>query len=388
MKFIDLCCGIGGFHQALSMMNMTCVFASDIDEKCRINYEINYNIKPHGDLTEINIQEIPSFNVLCAGFPCQPFSKAGQKNGFNDSRGNIFFEICKIIQFHKPEYIIFENVKNLASHDNGNTWNVIKSTLKDLNYNIYDNPLILNTLYFAVPQSRERIVILCKRKDIGPLPLLPTINKNNIKPTSLSSIIDTQNVDEKYTIKGKLHVTHNIWDNFLQILNNNKIHVPKFPIWTECWTNNVDDNFYIKYKKWIDKNRLFYTTYQNILEHWLTESRNNPLWKGALRKMEWQTNIIDQKMDNVLWSPRGSGVRIKNTDYSPTLVAMTSMIPIYGPLKRKLTPRECARLQCFPENYIIDNNDSNAYKQFGNAVNVTMINRCARMLIGNEQLFD
>ena len=120
MKFIDLCCGIGGFHQALSMMNMTCVFASDIDEKCRINYELNYNIKPHGDLTEINIQEIPNFNVLCAGFPCQPFSKAGQKNGFNDSRGNIFFEIwlqCFIKSYGFCSYYMFEGT-TLAPREN------------------------------------------------------------------------------------------------------------------------------------------------------------------------------------------------------------------------------------------------------------------------------
>jgi DNA (cytosine-5)-methyltransferase 1 len=90
MKFVDICCGIGGFHQALKKLGMSCVFASDIDEKCRNNYEMNYGIKPEGDIREVDIKNIPCFDVLCAGFPCQPFSKAGHQNGFDDERGNIF----------------------------------------------------------------------------------------------------------------------------------------------------------------------------------------------------------------------------------------------------------------------------------------------------------
>ena len=120
IKFIDLCCGIGGFHQALSNMGMKCVLASDIDQECRNNYELNYKIKPEGDLTKLDITKIPKFDVLCAGFPCQPFSKAGLQNGFEDNRGNIFFDICKIIEYHSPEYLILENVRNLATHDKGN----------------------------------------------------------------------------------------------------------------------------------------------------------------------------------------------------------------------------------------------------------------------------
>lgn len=133
MKFVDLCCGIGGFHQALSSIGRgdnKCVLACDIDEDCRENYELNYNIKPEGDVTKIDIKSIPRFDVLCAGFPCQPFSKAGQQNGFEDDRGNIFFDICKIVEYHKPKYIILENVRNLASHDKGNTWKVIKNKIK------------------------------------------------------------------------------------------------------------------------------------------------------------------------------------------------------------------------------------------------------------------
>jgi len=412
MKFIDLCCGIGGFHQALSNMGMECVLASDINKECRENYEENYKIKPEGDLKNIDIDSIPSFNVLCAGFPCQPFSKAGHQNGFGDDRGNIFFDICKIIKHHKPEYVILENVRNLATHDKGNTWKIIKNSIDELNYYTYDKPVILNTLYFGVPQSRERVVILCKRKDRGNLPELPSITKQRIKKTSLKDVIvDDDECLEKYNLSKKMKITQDVWDEFLTILNEKNIPVPKFPLWTDWWDsdgNNTtitkynlklteEDNkttildaqkeFYKKYKNWIDKNREFYRGYENILEQWLIRSRNKYEWVGSVRKMEWQTGVDNLNMQHVLWSPRGSGVRIKNIDYSPTLVAMASMIPIYGPKSRQLTPRECARLQSFPDNYIIYNNDKIAYKQFGNAVNVKMIERSARFLINNEPLF-
>jgi DNA (cytosine-5)-methyltransferase 1 len=410
MTFIDLCCGIGGFHQSLSNMGMKCVMASDIDTNCRVNYELNYGIKPQGDLTKIDIKSIPSFDILCAGFPCQPFSKSGRQQGFGDDRGNIFFEICNIIEYHKPKYIILENVRNLASHDKGNTWNVIKSKINEAGYYTYQKPLILNSLYFGVPQSRERVVILCKRKDLGSLQELPPISKKNIKNTNIESVIE-EKCSLKYNITGKMRITQDIWDEFIGILNEHKISIPKFPIWTDWWDSDgnnteitkvnkeltVEENntnilnkqikFYQKYKNWIDKNRDFYQKYKKLIQKWLDNSREQELWKGSVRKMEWQCGSSNLNMSQVLWSPRGSGVRIKKTDYSPTLVAMTSMIPIYGIKGRQLTPRECARLQSFPDSYIIDNNDKVSYKQLGNAVNVKMIERSARFLINNEPLF-
>lgn len=410
MKFIDLCCGIGGFHYALKNLGFECVMASDIDKDCRYNYEVNHNIKPVGDLKNIKIDTIPCFDILCAGFPCQPFSKAGEQKGFDDNRGNIFFSICKIIKYHKPKYIILENVRNLASHDKGNTWNVIKNCLIDLEYNIYDKPIVLNTLYFGIPQSRERVVILCKRKDLGKLPTLPLISKKNIKTTSLHDIIETK-IPNKYKISGKIKASEKIWDEFVCICNKNNIDIPKYPIWTDWWDSDgkntsvtkwnkkltdeenklkiskAQKDFYKKYKNWIDKNRKFYEENKKLLKPWLIKSRKNKLWIGAVRKMEWQTGRNNLTMKQVLWSPRGSGIRIKTLNYTPTLVAMTSMIPIYGPESRYLTPRECARLQSFPKKYILHEKDKTAYKQLGNAVNVVMIERCARFLINDEPLF-
>jgi DNA (cytosine-5)-methyltransferase 1 len=385
LKFIDLCCGIGGFHEALSNMGMRCVLASDIDEACRKNYELNYKLKPKGDLTKLDVKKIPGFDVLCAGFPCQPFSKAGDQKGFDDNRGNIFFEICKIIEYHKPKYLILENVRNFASHDKGHTWDVIRRKIDELNYYTYENPVILNTLYFGIPQSRERVVILCKRKDLGELEKLPKISKENIKETNLKSILE-EDADNKYNINGKMKVTEEVWNEFLNICNTNKIDIPRFPIWTDWWDKDRNEDIitYKKYTNWIDKNQEFYVTNKKLLERWLEVSRGKKLWQGAVRKMEWQTGENNLNMREVLWSARGSGVRIKKCNYSPTLVAMGSMIPIYGPESRFLTKRECARLQSFPDDYIID--EKNAYKQFGNAVNVVMIERAARFMIKGEDL--
>ena len=256
LKFIDLFCGIGGFHQALKNINGKCVFASDIDEKCRKTYETNYGVKPSGDITKIRVEEIPSFDVLCGGFPCQPFSKAGHQKGFDDDRGNLFFNICDIVKYHKPKYIILENVRNLASHDDGNTWIVIRENIRKLGYITYDEPVVLNVLHFNVPQNRERVVIMCKRADLGELPLLPTLSKNPKQEltTFIKDILD-ENASEE-TLTGKLHHVRVVWNKFIDLVKGNNLEMPKFPIWTDWWDNDFqdDDAFYVKYKTWIDKN--------------------------------------------------------------------------------------------------------------------------------------
>ena len=399
-KFIDLFCGIGGFHQALTNMNGECVFACDIDEDCRKIYEKNYGFKPEGDITKVEVERIPIFDVLCAGFPCQPFSKAGFQKGFDDDRGNLFFSICKIVKYHHPAYLLLENVRNLSSHDDGNTWTTIREHIDQLGYNTYETPVILNVLHFNIPQNRERVIIMCKRKDLGELPPLPLIPKNQklqltkyIKDFILDSEKET---NKKYEIDGKLKAVEKVWDEFLQLLIVNHITIPKFPLWTDWWDKElsftvdksfpVDKSFYEKYRNWIDKNREFYNTNQNILKKWLVISRKNPFWVGAVRKFEWQAGDLLETdgMNTVLWTARGSGIRVKRLDYIPTLVAM-SMIPIYGPESRKLSSRELLRLQSFSESFEYD--EKKIYKQIGNAVNVTMIERCARFLILDESLF-
>jgi DNA (cytosine-5)-methyltransferase 1 len=391
-KFIDLFCGIGGFHLALNKINAKCVYACDKDENCRKIYEKNFGLKPEGDITQINISNIPKFDILCAGFPCQPFSKAGLKNGFEDYRGNLFFYICDIIKYHKPKYIILENVKNLSSHDNGNTWKVIKEHIDILGYETYSSPVILNVLHFNVPQNRERVIIMCIRKDLGQLSKLPNISKNpkiNLTQNIKNFIMDDEiNINKKYKIDGKMKDVEIIWDEFIKLLIFHKISIPKFPIWTDWWDKEISSNdlFYNKYTNWIDKNIEFYNKNILILNKWLSYSRKCNNWIGAVRKFEWQAGDLleNDSMNNVLWTARGSGIRVKRLNYIPTLVAM-NMIPIYGPESRKLSPRELLRLQSFPNNYIYD--EKTIFKQVGNAVNVLMIERCVRFFILNENLF-
>lgn len=391
MKFIDLFCGIGGFHQALKTFSFKCVFASDIDENCRETYFKNYGLKPFGDILQVKISDIPDFDILCAGFPCQPFSKAGFQKGFDDDRGNLFFRICKIVKHHRPKYLILENVRNLASHDSGNTWKVIKENIKKLGYLTYEDPVILNTLHFGIPQNRERVIIMCKRIDLGSLPNLPSIPKSRKCKESLDKFLFDY---DKNKIKGKLKVVEKVWDDFIKILIHNKISVPKFPIWTDWWDGNRGfgmqkdkKQFYLKYKNWIDKNKQFYKTNKKVLEPWLESSRLNKEWFGAVRKFEWQAGdlLLDDGMDKVLWTTRGSGIRVKRPDYIPTLVAM-SQIPVYGPESRRLTARELLRLQSFPDSFEFD--EKNIYKQVGNSVNARMIEKCIEFLIFEKSLFN
>jgi DNA (cytosine-5)-methyltransferase 1 len=388
LKFIDLFCGIGGFHQALSNIGGSCVFASDIDEKCRKTYETNYGLKPHGDITQIPVESIPEFDVLCAGFPCQPFSKAGFQKGFEDERGNLFFNICNIARYHRPKYMILENVRNLSTHDNGNTWNVIRHHISELGYNTYNEPVLLNVLHFNIPQNRERVVIMCKRSDLGDLPELPEINKHPKENLTcfIKDIIDEN--QPNIPLSKKSRNVFNVWNSFVDILYTNKVDIPKFPIWTDWWDNEFEttEEFYIKYTGWIDKNRQFYQENIHILGRWLLESRANEEWTGAVRKLEWQAGNLTEENNSLskcLWTARGSGIRVKKCDYIPTLVAM-SMIPIYGPKNRKLTAVELLRLQSFNNNFKYE--EKNIYKQLGNAVNVKMIEQCARFLILGEPL--
>lgn len=180
-----------------------------------------------------------------------------------------------------------------------------------------------------------------------------------------------------------------IWNEFIVLLRDNEVTMPRFPIWTDCWDNVIDDDMYKKYKSNIDKNIAFYNTNKASLTYWLMMARKNTHWNGALRKMEYQVKDNNYALlSESLWCTRASGIRVKALDYTPTLVAMTSMIPIVGPLGRYMTPRECARLQSFPDTYILDENDKVAYKQLGNAVNVHVIERCVDFLVNDVPLFN
>ena len=163
--FADLCCGIGGFHYAAKQHGLRGVFAADIDAKCRRAYEHNHGLTPEGDLFELDAKKVPSHDLLMAGFPCQSFSICGDRAGFEDTRGTVFFEIARIIKAKKPKAVILENVKNLRGHNKGKTLARIISVLEGLGYSVTWK--ILNALEFGLPQHRTRIVIVAIRGGLG-----------------------------------------------------------------------------------------------------------------------------------------------------------------------------------------------------------------------------
>lgn len=171
LKFIDLFCGIGGFRQAMddacreNDLIPNCVFSSDIDDACRYSYEANFGEYPAGDITRIDEKDIPDHDILFAGFPCQPFSIIGKMNGFEDTRGTLFFDIARILKHKQPTAFILENVKQLVGHNSGKTLKVILRTLKDLGYHVQYT--VLNALDYGLPQKRERVIIVQKAKQVN-----------------------------------------------------------------------------------------------------------------------------------------------------------------------------------------------------------------------------
>lgn len=158
MTFVDLFAGIGGFRIALEDLGLKCVYSCEIDPKTAKLYEINYGYNPIGDVTKLDPKFLPNFNILCAGFPCQSFSVAGKQKGFEDTRGTMFFEICRILKEKQPEIVFLENVKNLSTHDKGKTLKVIIGNLEELGYTVSFK--VLNAKDFGVPQNRERTIIV------------------------------------------------------------------------------------------------------------------------------------------------------------------------------------------------------------------------------------
>lgn len=324
-KFIDLFAGIGGFRLALQNLGGKCIFTSEWDEFAKKTYRANFGETPFGDITKESTKLfIPNdFNVLCGGFPCQPFSNAGLKKGFEDTRGTLFFDVADIInrriENNNPIDVIFlENVKGLRNHDKGNTLKVIIKTLDNLGYEV--NHEILNSKNFGVPQNRERIFIVAwlkekKKKFKFPLGIdmndniiYDKENLNNIKQTKVGDIL-LKNPDSKYTISDRLYAGH---------LRRRKEHKEK--------GNGFGFSLF-------DKNSLY-------------------------------TSTISAR-----YYKDGSEILIEQKDANP----------------RKLTPREAANLQGYPNNFVIPVSDNQAYKQFGNSVSVpviqTVFNEIKRQLL-------
>ena len=163
-KFIDLFAGLGGFRLALESLGAECVYSSEWDIPVQEVYYNNFGDIPDGDITKVNEKSIPNHDILCAGFPCQAFSISGKQRGFRDDRGTLFFDVARIVKEKKPKIVFMENVKNFATHDSGKTLQIVKSTMEKLGYTF--NQKVLNSVDYGIPQKRERLYMVCFRKDL------------------------------------------------------------------------------------------------------------------------------------------------------------------------------------------------------------------------------
>lgn len=302
MKFIDLCAGIGGFRLAFEKIQAQCVLTCEIDKFAQKTYNENFidNLF-ESDITKINEKNIPDFDILCAGFPCQAFSLAGKQKGFSDTRGTIFFDIHRILKEKRPDFFLLENVKNLKSHDKGNTFLTICNSLDDINY--WHKTFLINSQYY-VPQKRERIYI------VG-------LDKNKYSEEDFLILVEI--IENNYN-KQKQKKQRNFFD----ILDKN------------------NTSFTLSDKLW-----LFLQNHAKA-----HASKGNGFGYNLMTK-----DINVSRTLTARYYKDGSEILIEQKDKNP----------------RKLSPRECARLMGYPDNFKIPVSNTQAYKQFGNSVVVPVI---------------
>jgi len=382
-KFIDLFAGIGGFHQAMASLGGECVFASEIDKPAIEVYRKNYGIDSDVNVRDVDADAIPDFDVLCAGFPCQAFSKAGARLGLKDkTRGTLFFEIVRILEAKKPKWFILENVRNIVTHDHGNTWRIIQESIRELGYRTTAEPLLLSPHSFGIPQFRERVVILGMLDPMHlavPLPISfdGLISKQD---NSIYSILDES--ESGYAITADEEKILSIWDEFYQGIS---LKVIGCPIWTDSLKANPCIEGIPEWKALIRKrNSEIYLSNRDFIDAWLDRHNGLKEFRPTWRKFEWQCGDRISTLWEGVVQIRPSGIRVKTPDCFQTLVAMVQ-VPIIGRYRRRLSVREAARLQCFPVDgdppFVPDSNQKKAYKQFGNAVNVEVIRQAALKLL-------
>lgn len=327
---IDLFCGIGGFRLAMQENNVSCVFSSDNDKYAQQTYEANFDEIPTGDIKAVEAKDIPHFDILTAGFPCQPFSYAGEKQGFNDKvRGTLFFDVCRILRYHKPPMVFLENVKGLKSHDEGKTLQIILDTLKSLGY--YPHWKILSSLDFGLPQKRERWYCVAFRSDVDfefPTPI-------GGKPT----LRDIINLDD----------------------NNPNLALSKFEL------DRIDYHFRVA--KPGDR-----------VQH------DNSKYAPNTKKGKYGIFSF-QKPDGSLRFHVGDAAKTQIQEafyscldtYASTIIA--NRTPKLWDIRRKLSVLESQRLQGFPDDFKFPVSDAQAYHQLGNSVSVPIIKMIMRNMI-------
>ena len=449
LKFIDLFAGLGGFHLALSKLGCRCVFASELREDLRKLYAINYPEmcgttesginKIEGDITVVDPKDIPAHDILCAGFPCQPFSQAGKRQGFNDEkdRGNFFYTICAIIDQHHPRFVFMENVANLKGHDDGNTWNTIKTALEERRYKVEET--LLSPHQFGIPHHRRRIYIVCENMDYGHLNGFAFPQVKDVE-CNIKDIID---VDEMLYQHLKADTRHqlDVWREFLNLCAAHKVRIPTFPIWAmefgatyeyedgktpNCrslselqeakgtlgnpivgntrkaclaclppYSRADVDSFPVWKKKYIKQNRDFYNANREWLDPWKEKIRD---FAPSHQKMEWNCGDVPAGLDDKIIQFRASGIRVKLPTFSPALNLVGTQVPIFPWVLlpeesrlgdetkgRYMTVHEASKLQGMQDLRFSDKNFtlpvSRCYEALGNAVNVTIVKLIAERMI-------
>ena len=428
-RFIDLFAGVGGFHHALSAPEFggQCVLASDIDASCREVYGATWPEMPreaiNGDIRAFTLNEdgsdrsledlgslIPDHDVLCAGFPCQPFSKSGAQKGVMDStRGTLFFDIVKIVQAKQPRFLLLENVRNLAGPRHHETWATIVQTLRELGYRVSGEPVVFSPHFLPKalggrPQSRDRVFILATRVDAdAQLEQDPLVRRGPVGDWTPHRwdiedwLLDDKEIEnlDAYRLREEEIAWLDAWQQFVQGIPADDL--PGFPIWVDAFTDRpqIDADTPAWKADFLRKNSAFYLQHRTFIRSWLRKS-----WiqgKGyrvadfpaSRRKFEWQARLAQPKaVDRDLWKLtihfRPSGIRVKPATYLPALVAITQT-SVIGSRRRRITPVEAGRLQGLPDTVFTDAgvDDATAYKQAGNGVNVGVVQFVAAHLFAS-----